>query len=101
MSRFHVYVHLSKKRKKTILDKTVSIASFVYPLSGTPQLLSVYQGNVSGVSVVSWVSFAFFSVLFLIYGIVHKVKPMIVVNILWLIMGCLIVFGTLTHRMIG
>ena len=79
----------------------MSIASYVYPLSGIPQLLLVFKGEIEGVSVISWVMFACFSALFLAYGIVHKVKPMIVVNLLWLTMDILIVFGTLTHRMMA
>lgn len=100
MARYHLHLHLSKKKKKTILDKVVSVASYLYPLSGLPQLLLVLQGEINGVSVASWVMFACFSALFLTYGVVHKVKPMIVVNLLWLTMDILIVFGTLTHRMV-
>ena len=98
MSRYHLQIHLSKKKKRTILDKVVGVASYVYPLSGLPQLLLVYKGNVPGVSVISWVAFACFSSLFLMYGIVHKIKPMIVINLLWVIMDVMIVTATLTHR---
>lgn len=98
MSRYHLQVHLSKKKKRTILDKVVAVASYIYPLSGIPQLLLVYKGNVEGVAVTSWIAFACFSGLFLTYGIVHKIKPMIVINFLWLTMDILIVVGTLTHR---
>lgn len=100
MARYHLHVHLSKKKKRTILDKVVAIAAYIYPLSGIPQLLLVYRGDVSGVSIVSWISFACFSALFLSYGLVHKVKPMIVVNSLWLVLDLIIVLGTLTHRMV-
>jgi uncharacterized protein with PQ loop repeat len=99
MSRYHLHVHLSKKKKRTILDKIVAVASYIYPLSGIPQLILVYKGEVDGVSVISWISFACFSALFLMYGVVHKIKPMIVLNFLWLSIDILIVLGALTHRM--
>lgn len=98
MAHYHLHLHLSKKKKQSILDKTVLIASYLYPLSGVPQLLLVYKGDVSGVSIASWLAFASFSALFLIYGFVNKIKPMIIVNLLWLILDILIVFGTLAHR---
>lgn len=98
MYRYHTHLHLNKKKNRALLDKVVSSASYIYPLSGLPQLLLVFGGEIEGVSVVSWVMFASFSALFLAYGIVHKVKPMIVVNLLWLVMDILIVLGTLIHR---
>ena len=99
VAHYHLHKHLSKKNNHSLLDTIVLTASYLYPLSGVPQLLLVYKGEVSGVSVASWLAFACFSALFLIYGLVNKIKPMIVVNILWLTMDILIVFGTLVHRM--
>jgi len=82
------------KRKKA-LDRLVSIASYIYPLSGLPQVILVYKGNAAGVSLASWISFTCFAALFLAYGIVHKVKPMVVIYLLWLIIYSLIVIGLL------
>lgn len=101
MSRYHLHIHLSKKKRKTLLDKIVMVAAYVYPLSGLPQLILVYKGEVSGVSIASWLGFACFSTLFLIYGIMHKIKPMIITNFAWLVLDLFIVFGTVTHRMMS
>ncbi len=103
MSRQHhaFYVHLSKKKQKDLFDKLVGVAAFLYPLSSLPQMVLVFQGSTDGVSVVSWLGFAAFSTLFLVYGLVHKIRPVIVTNFLWVLVDLFIVFGTLTHRMIG
>lgn len=93
------HVHLSKKKRRTSFDKLVGVAAFAYPLSGLPQAMLVFQGSTDGVSLTSWVFFALFSVLFLIYGIIHKIKPIIVTNLLWLLVDIFIVIGTITHRM--
>lgn len=75
------------------------LASYAYPLTGIPQAVTVIEGNIEGVSVISWASFAIFGALFLSYGIKHKVKPMIIVNLLWLIIDIVIVVAVLHHRM--
>lgn len=75
------------------------VASLMYPLSGIPQLISVYHGEVEGVSILSWLAFSFFSFLFLLYGIYHKIKPMIIVNLLWFVIDVAIVIGILKHHM--
>lgn len=102
MSRQHhmFHLHLSKKKQRTGFDKVVAVAAFAYPLSGLPQAILVFQGSTDGVSLTSWVSFSLFSLLFLIWGIMHKIKPIIVTNLLWLLVDIFIVVGTITHRMI-
>lgn len=94
-----LHIHLSKQKRKDLLDKIVGISAFLYPMSGIPQVVLVFKGETAGVSVLSWLGFMFFSTLFLLYGIVHKIKPLIVTNVLWLIVDGFVVFGTLTHHM--
>jgi hypothetical protein len=100
MSRhnFVFHFHISKKGQKSLLDKLAMVGSFAYPLSGLPQALMVFQQGAEGVSLTSWVGFACFSLLFLVYGCVHKVKPMIVTNALWLLVDSLVVVGVLLQR---
>lgn len=103
MSRQHhiLHIHLSKKKQKNLLDNIVAVAAFVYPMSGLPQVMLVFQGRTEGVSVGSWSMFVAFSLLFLIYGMIHRIKPMVVTNFLWILVDMFVVIGTLTHRMVG
>jgi uncharacterized protein with PQ loop repeat len=73
----------------------------LYPLSGIPQVFEVFQGHVDGVSVISWIAFMVFSSLFLVYGIFHKIVPMIITNFLWLIVDGIVVIGVATNMMMG
>ena len=102
MGRTHLFqIHLSKKKQRTTIDKIAACAAFIYPLTGLPQLFQIYGGgNTSGVSIWSWIGFSVFSLFFLAYGIVHKVKPIIIVNFLWLFIDCLVVVGIMINRMI-
>lgn len=99
MSKNHIlFVHLSKKKKLALIDKSAVLASFLYPLSGIPQVVSAFQGNVDGISLPSWIGFAVFASFFLYHGILHKVKPMIIANMLWLASDILIIGATILYR---
>jgi uncharacterized protein with PQ loop repeat len=89
--------HIQKKKKLTTFDIIVTIASFLYPLSSIYQVIQIFQGSTAGVSLYSWVSFAAFSSIFLIYGLKHRITPMIITNSIWLLMDSLVVVGYLIN----
>ena len=99
----HFYVHHKankKNRKKqpkplTAFDNFMIMASFVYPLSGLPQVFSVWHGG--SVSVLTWTFFLCFGFFSLAYGIIHNVKPMIIQNIIWTFIDVAIVIGGLRN----
>lgn len=91
-----VHAHLAKKKTLTLFDKVIILAAFMYPLSGLPQVIEVFNGQTEGVSIWSWVSFMGFSALFLAYGLIHKIPPMIITNILWLAVDGLVIIGLVT-----
>jgi uncharacterized protein with PQ loop repeat len=88
-----VHAHLSKKKRLTSFDKIIILAAFMYPLSGLPQVIEVFNGHADGVSLLSWFGFIGFSALFLTYGLIHKIAPMIITNILWLAVDSLVIVG--------
>jgi hypothetical protein len=95
-----LHYHISAKKKLTAFDKLVVIAAFAYPLSGIPQVIEVMNGNIAGVSIHSWLGFVAFSGLFLAYGIVHKITPMIITNLLWLFIDAIVVVGVLAQTLV-
>lgn len=81
-----------------VLTRLVFVVSVVYPMSAIPQLIKIIEGDARGVSVISWLSFCLCAALFLVYGLRHKVMPMIVSNILWVLIDGLVVVSLLvTH----
>lgn len=98
MSRQHpiVHAHLAQKKQLTLFDKVIILAAFLYPLSGLPQVIEVFNGQIQGVSLWSWAGFIGFSALFLAYGLIHRIAPMIITNILWLAVDSLVIIGVLT-----
>ena len=97
------FVHLKtqaiRPNKKTMFDRLVTVVSVLYPLSAAPQAYQVLTGHVDGVSVLSWLGFLVCAVLFLIYGLKHKVSPMIISNSLWIFVDAVVVGGILQHTL--
>ena len=89
--------HIQKKKKITAFDAVVIAASFMYPLSSIPQVIQIFQGSTDGVSLLSWASFAVFAIIFLIYGLKHRITPMIITNSIWIIMDSLVIIGILIN----
>ncbi len=91
-------IHLSKKEERTSIDRVMLAVSVINPLTALPQIIQIYTTkDVSGISVASWVLFAITSAIFLIYGILHKIKPIIITNLLWLVMDVAIIVGVMMY----
>ena len=86
-------------RRKIIFDKVIYIAVIFSPIINLPQLFRIWiYKNASGVSFISWFGFSIISVLWLIYGILHKEKPIIFMNFALMIIQFLIALGALLYR---
>lgn len=95
----HLYKHLSKKQEKTIVDHLMSAAAIVHPLTATPQVYLIYSSHdVSGVSLWTWSGFMVLGLIFLAYGILHKIRPFVVTQTLWFVVDFLVVIGVLLYH---
>jgi len=92
----HTHLHRKRRKKKQEpIDKLVYLAVFLGPLMTLPQVYAIWvQGN-KGVSMVSWVAYLLIAVVWLFYGIKHREKPIIAVQLLWIILDIFIVVGLL------
>ncbi len=74
----------------------VAVAS---PLALLPQVTQVFTSkNADGLSLVSWSLFGCINVLWVIYAIVHKEKPILIANVLVGILNFTLVYGILLYR---
>lgn len=70
----------------------------IMPLSNLPQINQVYSTKVvTGLSLFSWVTYLIVGFIPLAYAIVNKLKPLIVSNILWTIVNCLMIYGIIIY----
>jgi uncharacterized protein with PQ loop repeat len=97
MSRPHfaLHEHIARKWRTSFFDDVITAAAIIYPLTGVPQVIEVFSGNVAGVSLLSWIGFTLFSALFLVYGIINKLRPIIITDSLWIVVNGLVVVGIL------
>jgi uncharacterized protein with PQ loop repeat len=96
---YHLHKYLHKKKEIAFVDRLMSAAAVIHPLTATPQVYSIYSThNVSGVSLWTWLGFMTLGLIFLAYGILHKIKPFIVTQVLWFIVDFLIVTGVVLYR---
>lgn len=73
-------------------------AGVVQPLITVPQIITIYSNrSATDVSLLTWLGYLFFGVTFLIYGLVFKLKPIWIGQIIWVIMQLVIVVGTVMY----
>ena len=105
MPHLNFRFHHHKKRRKVPserfvknLDKVCLLFSVLMPATTIPQIIKIYSTqDVSGLSLSMWILYTIGVIPFLIYGIVHKEKPLILLNILWIIAQLIIIFGILIY----
>lgn len=74
-----VYPHTDKH--KNFVDKLVYISSILTPIFTLPQVLKIWiYKSASDVSLFTWGPYLVFAAIWLWYGILHKDKPLIVLN---------------------
>lgn len=80
------------------LDNICLVFSVLMPATTIPQIWRIFKYHqVDGLSLSMWILYSVGVIPFLIYGIVHKEKPLIVLNILWLLAQIVIITGILMY----
>ncbi|MFP4515046.1 MAG: SemiSWEET family transporter [Parcubacteria group bacterium] len=91
------YLHLDNKI--LLLDKVCLIFSVLMPATTIPQIWLIFKHQeVGGLSLAMWIFYTIGVIPFFVYAIVHKEKPLIILNILWLIAQIIIITGILIYR---
>ena len=80
-------LHPHRKHKNTTaLDTLALIVSIIQPLTTLPQIYLIYSSkDASQVSFFMWTAYNVASVILLMYGIRHKILPIICAQSLWLL----------------
>jgi uncharacterized protein with PQ loop repeat len=90
------YPHPDAKVK--FLDNLCMVVAVLMPLSAMPQIYKIWRHQiVDGISIWMWIFYSILIVPMLIYGIVHEVKQLVVLNIMWLLMNSLIIIGVIVY----
>jgi MtN3 and saliva related transmembrane protein len=82
-----------------LLEKTTLAAGVIGPVMTIPQIYKIYfYHSAAGVSLISWLSFGILDIPFLLYGIVHKDKPIVTTYILWMVANFTVAIGAIVFR---
>ncbi|MFC2143606.1 hypothetical protein ACFLQN_04375 [Candidatus Aenigmatarchaeota archaeon] len=83
---------------KNLVDKLVYVAGVISLIMTLPQVTIIWiNQDVSGVSILSWLSYLFVGIVWLTYGILHKEKSIIVTYALWIVMEVFIIVGIVLY----
>lgn len=101
----HLHPHYLKRKSavqeaKYIhwLDRFMLVIAVVGPLSDIPQIHRIYTTqNAAGVSLLTFIFYTAVSVLWLIYGLAHRQKPIILSSIAWVATETAIITGILLY----
>ncbi len=99
MAHFYFHQHLRfSKRSRAIIDKLMVVAAVLHPLMTLPQVIKIYSTqSAKDLSLLTWVMYFMLGLIFLLYALAHKIKPLIVTQVLWGLMDGAIFIGILLY----
>ncbi|PIN74841.1 hypothetical protein COV17_04615 [Candidatus Woesearchaeota archaeon CG10_big_fil_rev_8_21_14_0_10_36_11] len=75
-------------------DLVLLIVAIIAPIMSLPQLFKIYYyQSAAGISVLSFTLYTILNIPWIVYGFVHKDKPIIISSFLWFLSNALIVIG--------
>ncbi|MDE1848940.1 MAG: hypothetical protein KGH55_02820 [Nanoarchaeota archaeon] len=87
-----------KDEEKRILNKLIYVVGFLGIALSLPQIINVWTEDAVGVSVISWIAYSVGAIFWMIYGIIHKARVIIISYLLWTLVDLSVVAGVLIHR---
>jgi len=100
--RKRVHVKLEEYPHKHLgirfLDRLLLVVAVIGPLMTLPQIIKIFSTHdATGVSALTWSLFLILGSPWIVYGVVHKEKPIVIAHTLWMIMNALVVTGALLY----
>ena len=95
--------NMSRKHKKSTQNRTINkliyFVSLAYPATAIPQLVKVYTThNVESLALISWLLYVTFGLIYLIYAITQRIRPLIIEGALWVGIYVLMVIAIIIYR---
>jgi len=87
-----------KPKKELFIDKIILIAAIVEPLFTLPQVILIFRNkDASDVSIITWLGFNLMTLIWIWYAIVHREKVVLIYQLLFFIINCLVIIGALIY----
>ena len=80
------------------LDKFLLVLAIIGPLASLPQIFKIYMTQSGGdISVFTYLALAVMNVPWIVYGYVHKEKPILIAYSLWLLSNIAVTIGAIIY----
>jgi uncharacterized protein with PQ loop repeat len=90
--------HLTKKKKRKLMDTTVYVVGFLMILLTIPQVLNIWwHKNAAGVSPITWGAYLLGAMVWCVYGVMHKEKPLVFTYSIWMFLDLIIMIGAIIY----
>lgn len=91
-------ISLKNKEHKYIIDRVVMVTGLIGPIASIPQAVQIFSSqDAEGVSLITWSFFVLTNGAMLIYALTHKLPPLIISNICWVLIELIVVVGILMY----
>ncbi|MFA5953836.1 MAG: PQ-loop domain-containing transporter [Candidatus Pacearchaeota archaeon] len=94
---YEPYPHPNKWKR--FLDIVIYFMGFASPVLTIPQILKIWiEKNSYSLSLVSWLTYLIGSIIFFLYALVHKEKPLIIIYLVSIIVNLAVVVSIILFR---
>jgi uncharacterized protein with PQ loop repeat len=87
------------KKEQTAIDRMMMLVGSLTPMATIPQIITIYSAqSAANVSLLTWVLYCLSAVLFLSYAVLHRLPPLIISSVLWIIVDSAVVIAWFIFR---
>jgi uncharacterized protein with PQ loop repeat len=97
---FGIHKHLTKKQKRKTIDMMAYVVGIGGNIAVVPQIVLAWSSDAPGLAIATWTMFSGIGIIWLVYAILHKQKPLIVAQITGLSCNLLVVAGWVINNVI-
>lgn len=81
------------------IEKLALVAALLQPLITIPQIIQIYTNqSAQDVSLLTWIGYLIFGLIFLVYGYIFKLRPIFYGQIIWVTVQTITVVGILIYE---
>jgi len=89
----------AKPYKKAWINTFIIPVAILQPIMTLPQIVAIFDNkSAHNISIFTWVAYNIASTFWLMYGIVHKERAIILTQVLWLIMQTAVIIGIVIYH---
>jgi uncharacterized protein with PQ loop repeat len=97
-----MYLKLTRKNKKVLakdVDSLMLVVAVIQPFMAIPQVYTIYANqSAENVSLLTWTMFTLLGLVSFTYAFLHRIKPYMITQSLWILNDLAIIVGILLYR---